>query len=102
MNKEEIKLSSKIENNGNEISLITIATYNDKEYDLQDLLNNLLNEIQRKDNIINELKKWLEEQHQFIIEIPAFTKEISQEHKVMECCYEDVLDKINELEGDNK
>lgn len=59
-------------------------------------------ELQRKDNIINELKKWLEEQHQFIIEIPAFTKEISQEHKVMECCYEDVLDKINELEGDNK
>lgn len=58
----------------------------------------LQQELQRKDNIINELEKWLEEQHQFIIEIPAFTKEISQEHKVMECCYEDVLDKIKELE----
>ena len=47
----------------------------------------------------NSLREWLEEQHQFIIEIPAYTKEISIEHKTMEICYENVLDKMNELEG---
>ena len=41
-------------------------------------------EIERLNNIINELEKWLEEQHQFIIEIPAYIKEISIEHKTME------------------
>ena len=52
--------------------------------------------------IINELEKWLEEQHQFIIEIPAFTKEISIEHKTMELCYENILDKLQELKGSDK
>lgn len=47
----------------------------------------------------NSLREWLEKQHQFIIEIPAYTKEISIEHKTMETCYENVLDKMNELEG---
>lgn len=60
-----------------------------------------LKEIERLNYIINELEKWLEEQYQFIIEIPAFTKEISQEHKTMEICYEIILDKIKELKGSN-
>lgn len=47
----------------------------------------------------NSLREWLENQHQFIIEIPAYTKEIAIEHKTMEICYENVLDKMNELEG---
>lgn len=47
----------------------------------------------------NSLREWLEEQHQFIIEIPVYTKEISIEHKTMEICYENILDKMNELEG---
>lgn len=59
-------------------------------------------EIERLNNIINELEKWLEEQHQFIIEIPAFTKEISTEHKTMEICYENALDKLQELKGVDK
>lgn len=59
-------------------------------------------EINRLNNIIDELEKWLEEQHQFIIEIPAYTKDISIEHKTMEICYENILDKLNELKGDNK
>lgn len=57
-------------------------------------------EIKRLNNTINELEKWLEEQHQFIIEIPAYTKEIAVEHKAMEICYENVLDKLQELKGD--
>ena len=61
-----------------------------------------LEEIERLNNIINELEKWLEEQHQFIIEIPAYTKEISIEHKTMEICYENLLDKLQELKGDDK
>ena len=64
----------------------------------------ILNGMLRKENdrlntIINELEKWLEEQHQFIIEIPAYTKEISIEHKTMEICYENVLEKLQELKG---
>ena len=59
-------------------------------------------EIERLNYIINELEKWLEEQHQFIIEIPAYTKEISIEHKTMEICYENVLDKLQELKGSDK
>ena len=59
-------------------------------------------EIERLNNIIKELEKWLEEQHQFIIEIPAFTKEISIEHKTMELCYENILDKLQELKGSDK
>lgn len=59
-------------------------------------------ERERLNNIINELEKWLEEQHQFIIEIPAYTKEISIEHKTMEICYENALDKLKELKENNK
>lgn len=62
----------------------------------------LLEEIERLQNIIKELEKWLEKQHQFIIEIPAFTKEISIEHKTMELCYENILDKLQELKGSDK
>jgi hypothetical protein len=54
------------------------------------------------EDALNELEKWLEEQHQFIIEIPAFTKEISIEHKTMEICYENILNKIQKLKGDDK
>ena len=55
MNKEEIKLSSKIENNGNEINLITIAFYQGKEYNLEDLLNGLLNKLNMLEEYIKEL-----------------------------------------------
>lgn len=55
MNKEKIKLSSKIENNGNEINLITIAFYQGKEYNLEDLLNGLLNKLNMLEEYIKEL-----------------------------------------------
>lgn len=75
-----------------EISLHTIATYNDKEYELQDLLNNLLNELQRKDKNWNELKKYLEyeiAEWQDVDNIP--TKARVEEDR-------EILDKIKELE----
>lgn len=50
-----------------------------------------------KDNW-NKLKEWLKEQDIFITELPAFTKEISIEHKIMSNCYEDTLDKMQEIE----
>ena len=55
-----------------------------------------------KKTVLDELERWLEEQHQFIIEIPAYTKEISIEHKTMEICYESILDKIQELKKENE
>lgn len=46
----------------------------------------------------NKLKEWLKEQDVFITELPAFTKEISIEHKTMSICYENILDKMQEIE----
>ena len=66
------------------------------DYDFKDM------EIARLNKIIDDLEKWLEEQHQFIIEIPAYTKEISIEHKTMELCYENILDKLKELKEEGK
>ena len=55
---------------------------------------------QLKDNWY-KLKEWLKEQDIFITEIPAFTKEIGIEHKIMSICYENILDKMEEiLKGD--
>ena len=45
----------------NKIELHTIAIYNNKEYELQNLLNGLLEEINKKNNIINELKETIKE-----------------------------------------
>lgn len=61
----------------------------------------IIKELERLNNIINELEKWLDTQHQFIIEIPAYTKEIQVEHKTMEICYENILDKLKELKGED-
>lgn len=53
-----------------------------KQYDYEDYL---LNELQRKDNNWNELKKFVE----------------SKIDNVKYNSFDDILDKINELEGDN-
>ena len=52
-----------------EIELHIIATYQGKEYELENLLNGLLNKLEEKDNeierlnnIIDELEKWLKEE----------------------------------------
>ena len=51
---------------------------------------------QLKDNW-DKLKEWLKEQDIFLTEIPAFTKEIGIEHKIMSICYENILDKMEEI-----
>ena len=48
--------------------------------------------------ILDQLKQWLKEQLTFIVELPAYTKEIYIEHKIMENLYNDILEKIQELE----
>ena len=59
-----------------------------QSHELLDEIENLQQELQRKDNIINELKEWVEDK---------------EERDCSDClCYSFVLDKINELEGDNK
>lgn len=56
-------------------------------------------EINRLNNVINELEKWLKEQYEFIDTISEFPtiKEIQQEHLIMLNDYENVLDKLKEL-----
>ena len=91
---EELKNTLKYLKNKSNTRRIKTITINEA--------HKVVEEIERLNNIINELEKWLEEQHQFIIEIPAYTKEISIEHKTMEICYENVLDKLQELLGSDK
>lgn len=91
-----------LEQHTKEFSELVIKAEN--ELYIRELLQrneNLKQELDHSKNNWEELKKWLEEQHQFIIEIPAFTKEIIQEHKTMELCYEDILNKMKELEEKN-
>lgn len=56
-------------------------------------------EIDRLNNIISELEKWLEEQKDFLKEISFIQtlKEIKMEHKIMISDYQNVLDKLKEL-----
>lgn len=76
--------------NGEYLDLVEYKDYEILEKENEQLKNNW-----------NELKKWLEEQDIFITELPAFTKEITIEHKTMSICYENILDKMQELEGSN-
>ena len=64
-----------------------------------DEIENLQSQLEQKEDNWNKLKEWLKEQDIFITELPAFTKEISIEHKIMSNCYEDTLDKMQEIEG---
>ena len=84
------------------MSIISEGQDSEQRREVEQYITDLQKEIERLNNIINELEKWLEEQHQFIIEIPAYTKEIAVEHKTMEICYENVLDKLQELKGSDE
>lgn len=47
-----------------------------------------------------DLKKWIEEQYEFITQLPPITKEIALEHKIMANSYKAILEKMEELEGE--
>lgn len=44
--------------------------------------------------ILTKVEDWLKEQMIFILSLPAATKDIKLEHKIMVNCYQAVLDKI--------
>lgn len=44
--------------------------------------------------ILTKVEDWLKEQMIFILSLPAVTKDIELEHKIMVNCYQAVLDKI--------
>ena len=50
----------------------------------------------------NELKKWLEEQKEFINDIPTFSNDIKNNHIGMVGAYNNSLDKMQELDGNNE
>ena len=80
----------------------------DKTYFLQTIeltkeeINILIQEIERLNNIINELEKWLELQKHFIINIPTFMEQLGREHKIMFNDYQNILNKLQELKGEDK
>lgn len=63
-----------------------------------DTLEYLYNRIIELQNNWNELKKWLEEQKEFIEDIPTFTLEITHNHFGMVGAYKNTLSKMQELE----
>ena len=93
-------------NKMNAIELEELKSYYYNNYSYDDLLmltlqegdkvDELMEELQRKDNIINELKKWLENY------IQIMSSSLSECDKQYTEALQNILDKINELEGDNK
>lgn len=66
--------------------------------EMPEKIEELAGDVERLENNWNELKEWLKEQDIFITELPAFTKEIGIEHKIMSNCYEATLDKMQEIQ----
>ena len=113
MNKEEINEAIKLIKEPIIVNSIEYKYFNQENYEkllrvyencrwfidnYEQVLQNikiLQQKLQRKDNIINELKKWLEDY------IKLFDSPDILEEQTLEDLKE-VLDKINELEGDNK
>ena len=73
------------------------------EYALSEKEGKLLLEyITKLQNNWNELKKWLEEQKEFINDIPTFSNDIKNNHIGMVGAYNNSLDKMQELDGNNE
>lgn len=64
----------------------------------------LQQELQRKGNIINELKEWVENELPYLYEIDKEYENIEGNtyFTYKEYDYKKILDKINELEGENE
>ena len=73
-------------------TLLNLININDS---MDYIIKQQYQELQRKDNIINELKEWLKDY------IKLFDSPDILEEQTLEDLKE-VLDKINELEGENK
>ena len=100
MNKEELEeIEITLENCKpyNELGTYTHFNCESIEQLLQER-NNYKELYEKENKNWNELKEWIKEQDVFITELPAFTKEISIEHKIMAICYENILDKMEDLE----
>ena len=103
MNEEEKdKLFSNIESDLWELKH-NVAYINKKDYyglsrDLLDYIRKIEKENKQLQNNWNELKKWLEEQKEFIKDIPTFSNDIKNNHIGMAGAYNNSLDKMQELE----
>lgn len=73
---------------------------NDEPYKLLNPIevNEIMDYITKLQNNWNELKKWLEEQKEFLENIPTFTLEITHNHFGMVGAYKNTLGKMQELE----
>lgn len=104
ISKEDIEAIDFILNENEQLTNL-INEYENKGYDIAteraDFLlkiQDLQQELQRKDNIINELKKWLNEpQITYNLDATEFGIE-----KIECVSVKDTLDKIKELENENK
>lgn len=84
---------------------IKLKTYEQLQFEIMKLNTDIIlkdKEIERLNNIINELEKWLKEQREFIqtIDMMPNLKEIKLEHKIMFNDYNNILDKLKELKGE--
>ena len=82
--------------------LFTIDCLNNHKYNFDYCLEELIKEAKQLQSNWNSLRRWLQEQNNFLEGIPTFTKEIEREHKIQIISYDYVLDKMNELESGEK
>ena len=71
--------------------------------ELTETIDYLQQELQRKDNIINELKEWLDkEKENYNLELTKKNAGALSYILPIKSVYREVLDKIKELENENK
>ena len=70
--------------------IITLIKYKNKEYEVRDLINYLCNELEKRDNIINELEKYINEEYIY--------NELGM--KIFDAS--ELQDKLQELKGSDK
>ena len=110
MNNEEIeKILSKIKNTVGENNYkLALAITGHRPGKIRDVVMSskdgelLLEYITKLQSNWNELKKWLEEQKEFINDIPTFSNDIKNNHIGMVGAYNNSLDKMQEMEGNNE
>lgn len=87
-----------IKMNEETLKQIIIYTIEGEEHLGENLKEQCVDYIEQLQNNWNELKKWLEEQKEFINDIPTFSNDIKNNHIGMVGAYNNSLDKMQELE----
>lgn len=82
-----------------------ISGASEEELDVANQIADLLLEIERLNNIIDELEKWINEEiedYNKALNSKLLSESGKEKYEAEKVCFLDILDKLNELKGDNK